>query len=275
MSRHSFDPDIAAKVGLNAAVIYQNILWWCEKNAANGHNLHDGIAWTYNSLHAFDQLFPYLTKKQIRLALDKLEETGLVRVANFNKDPRDRTKWYAPGAVPKGHLHLPERAKRCAQKGRPLPVSKPVINNTPKPPGGAYGGDDEANDQIDRNAQGGERERSDTLFANAELPSKPSLNASFNAFWAVYPKKAGKPAAQKAFAKALKSTPAANVINGAKKYAAWLESGAPGEFRPQAKHPQGWLNDRRWEDLDIWVTPPPQKESFAQQVLREYGGPPR
>ena len=44
MSRHSFDPDIAAKVGLNAAVIYQNILWWCEKNAANDHNLHGGIA---------------------------------------------------------------------------------------------------------------------------------------------------------------------------------------------------------------------------------------
>jgi hypothetical protein len=32
---HSFDPEIAKKVGVNAAVIYQNIVWWTQKNAAN------------------------------------------------------------------------------------------------------------------------------------------------------------------------------------------------------------------------------------------------
>ena len=35
MSMHSFDPEIAKKVGVNAAVIYQNIIFWTEKNAAN------------------------------------------------------------------------------------------------------------------------------------------------------------------------------------------------------------------------------------------------
>ena len=34
MSAHSFDPDIAARVGCNAAVIYQNLFYWAEKNAA-------------------------------------------------------------------------------------------------------------------------------------------------------------------------------------------------------------------------------------------------
>ncbi len=42
MSRHSFDPKIAARVGLNAAVIFQNITFWIEKNQANRGNLRDG-----------------------------------------------------------------------------------------------------------------------------------------------------------------------------------------------------------------------------------------
>jgi len=130
MSRHSFDPDIAAQVGLNAAVIYQNVLWWCEKNAANGDNIHDGKAWTYNSVAAFAVLFPYLTAKQIRTALDSLIEKGLVMVGNYNKDARDRTRWYAITR----QLDLPQRASTFAQEGAPLPVSKPVINEEKIPP---------------------------------------------------------------------------------------------------------------------------------------------
>jgi hypothetical protein len=37
------------------------------------------------------------------------------------------------------------------------------------------------------------------------------------------------------------------IIAGAKAYADWLSSAVPGEFRPHTKHPQGWLNDDRWE----------------------------
>jgi hypothetical protein len=58
---HSFDPKIAERVGVNAAVLYQNIVWWCAKNAANRHNEHDGRFWTYNSVKAWAELFPYLT----------------------------------------------------------------------------------------------------------------------------------------------------------------------------------------------------------------------
>nr|WP_321506505.1 hypothetical protein [uncultured Celeribacter sp.] len=56
-SRHSFDPEIAGRVGLNAAVIFQNIAFWIEKNQANRHNLRDGRYWTYNSISAFGELF--------------------------------------------------------------------------------------------------------------------------------------------------------------------------------------------------------------------------
>ena len=120
---HSFDPDIAARVGLNAAVIYQNIVWWTQKNAANGKHMHDGRYWTYNSIRAFEVLFPYLTGKQIRTALDKLETSGLIVSGNFNKAGYDRTKWYCPSE----QVDLPKKANGIAQKGEPIPVSKPDI----------------------------------------------------------------------------------------------------------------------------------------------------
>ena len=120
---HSFDPEIAKKVGVNAAVIYQNIVWWTQKNAANGRHNHDGRHWTYNSIKAFDALFPYMTSKQIRTALDKLEDAGLILSGVFNKAGYDRTKWYCPAC----QIDLPKKANGIAQKGEPIPVSKPDI----------------------------------------------------------------------------------------------------------------------------------------------------
>lgn len=91
---HSFDIDIAVKVGVNAAVIYNNILHWVKKNAANGENFHDGHYWTYNSKKAFAELFPYMTDRQVRTALEKLKEEGYILTANYNANTYDRTLWY-------------------------------------------------------------------------------------------------------------------------------------------------------------------------------------
>lgn len=133
MSVHSFDTDVAAMVGTTAATIAYNIKHWCEKNAANGTHEHEGRNWTYNSVSAFKKLFPYLSPKQIRTALDKLEAAGLIVSGCFNQHGRDQTKWYSfePSAVvntascPKGQMQLPKKANPFAQKGRPLPDSKP------------------------------------------------------------------------------------------------------------------------------------------------------
>lgn len=133
MSVHSFDTDVAAMVGVPAAAIAYNIQHWCEKNAANDAHSFEGRHWTYNSVSAFKELFPYLSAKQIRTALDKLESAGLIVSGNFNKHGRDQTKWYsyAPEAVvkaancPKGQMQLPKRASPIAQKGKPLPDRKP------------------------------------------------------------------------------------------------------------------------------------------------------
>jgi len=127
MSRHSFDPEIAKRVGLNAATIYQNIVWWAEKNAANEKHYYDGRYWTYNSVAAFGELFPYLTTKQIRTALSLLGEHKLVLSGCYNKSLYDRTRWYSPICLV-GQKGLPSAANLFALSGKPIPVINTVIN---------------------------------------------------------------------------------------------------------------------------------------------------
>lgn len=225
MSRHNFESVVAEQVGVNAAVIYQNLKFWCEKNAANEKHLHDGKVWTYNSIRAFERLFPYLSKSQIRTALDKLESSEFVEVGNYNSDPRDRTKWYAIS----GDMHLGNLTIAVGSDHQPLPDSKPTdIKQTPKPPVGA----------------------GDLFKAETETDQQnETLDVSFERFWEVYPKKAGKPAALKAWGKAVQKEQPDKIIAAAERYAAWLSNAKPGEFRPLPKYPQGWLNDGRWDEF--------------------------
>lgn len=94
MKKHILDIGVAQLVGTNAALILENISYWCEHNAANNANLHDGHYWTYNSTKAFGELFPYMTVNVIRTALKKLKDNGLILTGNFNKSAYDRTTWY-------------------------------------------------------------------------------------------------------------------------------------------------------------------------------------
>ena len=92
---NSFDSDVARDVGINAAVIYFNIQFWCEHNRTNETNFYDGYYWTYNSTKAFMEQFPYMSKDQINYALKKLEDSGYIKTGNYNKSTYDRTKWFA------------------------------------------------------------------------------------------------------------------------------------------------------------------------------------
>lgn len=120
-----FDTDVALDVGLNAAILYKNIQFWCEKNRTNGQNENEGLFWTYNSISAFEEQFPYFSGKQIRTALKTLEEKGYIKSGNFNKLSYDRTKWYADlrsnSICPEREIHLPSGANRIPAEGKPIP----------------------------------------------------------------------------------------------------------------------------------------------------------
>lgn len=126
MMIHFFNTDIAEAVGVNSAVILEHIKYWSEKNKANDTNFHDGRYWSYNSVNAFSKMFPYMSAKQIRLAIEKLKEADLIATANYNTSVYDRTLWYALtdkaiSIFRNSKIDLPKRENVKSQKGEPIP----------------------------------------------------------------------------------------------------------------------------------------------------------
>lgn len=91
---HYFNTEIAKEVGVNAAVILENIAHWVFRNQVSNKNYFDGHYWTYNSNAAMAELFPYMNARQVRYALDALKKAGLILAGNYNKNRYDRTLWY-------------------------------------------------------------------------------------------------------------------------------------------------------------------------------------
>lgn len=92
--QHHFNINVAKEYGIATAVILDNMSFWIEQNRANRRHFHDGKYWTYNSKRAMAELFPYFNERQIKYALEKMIENGLIETGNYNKNQQDRTLWY-------------------------------------------------------------------------------------------------------------------------------------------------------------------------------------
>ena len=133
MAEHHFDIEIAKEYGIVEAILINNFQHWIRTNKANGINYHDGHTWTFNSMKAYEELFPYLSLKSIRAALSRLKEKGVLITGNYNETAYDRTLWYAFAQegrwiCPKGQMDFPETANGFAQEGTPIPYNKPNNN---------------------------------------------------------------------------------------------------------------------------------------------------
>lgn len=93
---HHFNIEAAKEVGVNAATILNHIIWWCQKNAADGRNYHDGRVWTYNTAKSMTEIFPYLTENQVRTATKKLVDAGLVITGDYSENRYARPLYYSP-----------------------------------------------------------------------------------------------------------------------------------------------------------------------------------
>jgi len=124
---HQFNIEVASIVGVIPAILYKNIAYWAFKNKTNEKHFYDGEYWSYNSIKAFKDQFPYLSDKQIRTALDKLIDEGWIGVGNYNSSPYDRTKWYCDLRK----FDLPKSANGKDQEGKCItnnkPDSKPIV----------------------------------------------------------------------------------------------------------------------------------------------------
>lgn len=137
---HVFDTDVAQKYGINAAIILQNIGYWIKQNEANQTNFYDGRYWTFNSKRAYGELFPYMSKRQIETAFQKLIDDGVIVTGNYNKLAYDRTLWYALTQKGKSILHFGEMENHITgngrpQNGEPIPDINPDVTPLVNPVG--------------------------------------------------------------------------------------------------------------------------------------------
>lgn len=138
MSMYLFDEQpilankaLARELGLNEALVLQQINYWIEINKKSGNNYHDGKYWTYNSIRAWQEKdFDYLSVDTVKRTFSKLEKAGYLLVGNYNKDPRDKTKWYTINDNKLEELYL-ELNQRKQEKEREIleQVSKSAIPN--------------------------------------------------------------------------------------------------------------------------------------------------
>ena len=132
--QHSFDIEVAKEYGIEEAVILNNLYFWIEKNRANGQHFYDGYYWTYNSVKAFNELFPYMSAKKIRNALNHLSVERILITGNYNKSAYDRTLWYALTQKGKciclnGQMEMTKKENGNDQKGEPIPYINTDINS--------------------------------------------------------------------------------------------------------------------------------------------------
>ena len=230
--QHHFDVELAKQYGMVEAVLLNHFEYWIELNRANGKNYFEGRYWTFNSMKAFAEIFPYLSEKKIRNALKNLQDAGLILTGNFNKSAYDRTLWYAfsdlaESILPKRQMEVAEKANQNSQKGEPIPDNNtggyPGNNNPHNPPKGERAATHRRAKTTDYDADG------------------------FAAFWAAYPKKAGKADALKAWNKLAPDVVLQEQMGKAlevqKQSQQWTKNN--GQYIPM---PSTWLNGRRWED---------------------------
>ena len=266
---------VAERYGFEEAVFLDSIVYWYRTNRANNRNFRDGRWWTYNSIKAFEEVFPWWTAKQIRRIANSCREQGALIAGEYNEDRRDRSLWYTPGdellalyglaetgkcTCPNGQMQSPKGADECAQTGKCI-YGIPCINHactymTPySPPEG-----DEPSVKSDPGTSFGSAERPSRQPAAAPVDKpKPKTRRSrakksvpthsperFEQFWAVYPGVSG--SRLKAVAEWDALAPDEELINEMARALGrqmrtqqWRDGiGIPHAFR--------WLRDRRWTD---------------------------
>lgn len=86
-------PTLAEAIGLNEAIILQQIHYWITTPRMGKQ--HDGKRWIYNSVREWQEMnFPFWSEATIKRALANLRAFGLVLTENLNEKTYDRTLWY-------------------------------------------------------------------------------------------------------------------------------------------------------------------------------------
>lgn len=136
--KYMFDVELAKQYGTDEAIFLENLIFWVIRNRENERNFFDGRTWTYNSVRALKSLFPFWSDYQMRRVLESLIKQGVIVKGNYNKNPYDRTMWYALADEEKlilryQNFHLREPKNGVLETNEPIPDIKPDIKPDVEP----------------------------------------------------------------------------------------------------------------------------------------------
>ena len=187
---------VAVCYGLEESIFLDSLMYWYKTNRANQRNFEGGRWWTFNSISALADLFPWWSAKQIRRIIASCKEQGALLSGNYNEDRRDRTLWYTPSddllklynydCAEEGKSICPDGQVSIAQTGKCNieHVNTHVNTNTPySPPEG---------DKPTAKPPKASRRRREAKAAPDWMPER------FAGFWGYYPRGESKQAASPA-----------------------------------------------------------------------------
>ncbi|AYN26429.1 hypothetical protein D8682_05100 [Buttiauxella sp. 3AFRM03] len=228
-------PSLACAIGLNEAVILQQIHYWM---ASSRHHYQDR-RWVYNSVANWQKQFPFWSEATIKRALLSLEQQGMVVSGNHNRDPRDRSKWYsinyaALGAIENTAQPVNEAFGQIDQmeQSNMTKCSEADCTNAPGQDGPMQRGNmtQPLPETTTENTQEITTEiKTPGAQADASTPAKPVKNGyspEFESAWKAYPARQGSNPKNKAYqawnARLHDGVTAESMLEGVKRYAAFL-----------------------------------------------------
>lgn len=111
----SFDEKIATEYGLPEAILLNNIAFWEKQNRLNDRNHFNGRYWTYNTFKAFQGLFPYMSERTLKRAIQHLIDADLILVGKFDNGNFTHTNYYT--LTDRALEYFSERPNRECQNG--------------------------------------------------------------------------------------------------------------------------------------------------------------
>lgn len=110
---HSFPVYVAERIGVIEAIVFQHMVFLQKEVGCDG--------WVKRSRQALTETYSYLTEKQVRGAIDRIEQAGYIVATIENPNKFDRTKSYQvteSGYELMGISPLAKRANAYLQKGQ-------------------------------------------------------------------------------------------------------------------------------------------------------------
>ena len=162
-------PSLAVKIGLNEAIILQQVHYWLLKS----NNIRDGYKWVYNSYSEWNKQFPFFSRNTMIRAFNSLEKQGLLITANYNKAGFDKTKWYRID-------YEKLVGKRSTQNG--------YTSNPKWVDGDTQNGQTNTNRLPETTSENNNKHSA----SHSNAPSVSQLENEFEKVWSKYPNKKGK-----------------------------------------------------------------------------------